>query len=699
MKVTPHRAAALVALALICTMLVAPAGSMAADALQPQRTLFLSERFSPSTMRAALTTGLQPHDVVVLRGEREGFQLALRNDTGRSLSLTPRIVVDPMLDGERAAGRIELTPLRVGTVYVPRGSTGMGTRPGRYADPLPPFGSGAAGRLAIAPGAWGGMVLLARVRTDARAGAYAGTVELVGADGLVHARQPFTLSVRGATLLQPGAPGSFTTVMDVESEAYWLQHPALRNGPSTYPTWPDRMVQVAALMSFLDSRGVTPATMRFGAPSAAGTYSCSYDPPGGVGSFAFRSQLSLRYYDRARDLDPGVSQFPVRVAPTHTSGCNPDRTADDFDATVDRRRTPGVKQDDYLHPRAATFASRVAAAWRQHSWFGRRSYVFNPFDEPGDATAAQRATMRTQVPAANTILHRTFGSRAKVALTSWPRDSRPKTICRRYGTGSRCTTMSGDQYSNRALWDGRGSDDVDVWVAPISRLFGRTTPLTLRAYGAAARRDREYANRLASIRRARAGRETWAYNFFTATRTMPQLTIDAPGTDARLQYWLLARDGHTGLYVSNTMLGWGASVQRLPNGLRRKGNPWDEATYFQHRQYGYAAGWGTFIYPGYVPELGLAGEAERNTDDARPASSLRLEGMRDGQEDANLVAMYRARFGDAAARAQLRPIFPGAVRALPRSLGNVVIPTWSNRNLAQRLETRRRAMIDRLAPA
>ena len=35
------------------------------------------------------------------------------------------------------------------------------------------------------------------------------------------------------------------------------------------------------------------------------------------------------------------------------------------------------------------------------------------------------------------------------------------------------------------------------------------------------------------------------------------------------------------------------------------------------------------------------------------------------------------------AQAQMRLIFPGSVRALPRSLGNVVIPAWSNRNMAQ----------------
>lgn len=697
-----HRSAIALALALTFVASLAPS-ALAADALLPEtRTLFMTERFTPTTMRAPLAGAVQPHDLVTLRGEHEGFQFAVRNTTGAPLSVAARLSGDPVLEGERAGGRIQLATLRVGTVELPRGSTGMGTSGGRYADPLPPFGSGAAGRLTITPGAWGGVAVLASVRTDARPGAYSGTLELTTGSGstrIVHARQAFTLSVRGSTLLQAGAPGAFTTVMDVESEAYWLQHEAMRNGPSRYPTWPDRMAQVAGLMSFLDSRGITPATTRFGAPSLLGSYTCAYDPPGNIGLYPFRSQLTWRYFYGAREIDPSTRRFPTRVAPNRTTGCNPDRSTDDFHATLDRSRTPGVKQDDVLHPRAASFFRRVSSAWRSNAWFVRRTYTFNPFDEPGDATAAQRATMRTQVPAANVALHRAYGSRAKVALTSWPRDSRSRRICRRYGSGLRCTTMSGDQFSNRAMWDGRGADDVDVWVAPISRLFGRTTPSKLRAYGAAARRDREYANRLAGIRRARAGRETWAYNFFTATRTMPQLTIDAPGTDPRLQYWLLARDGHTGLFVSNTMLGWGAGVQRLPNGLRRKGNPYDEATYFQHRQYGHAAGWGTFIYPGYDPRLGLVGEAARNSERSRPASSLRLEGMRDGQEDANLAAMYRSRFGNRALQAQMRLIFPGTVRALPKSLGNVVIPAWSNRNMAQRLETRRRAMINRIAPS
>jgi hypothetical protein len=667
----------------------------AADALVPEtRTLFLTERFTADSARAPLAGATQPQDLVTMRGEFEGFQLALRNPTGSQLGLSARVTPDSALGAELASGRISIQLLRSGFVRLPRGSTGMGTSGGTYEDPLPPFGTGRAGQLLVDPGAWGGVVLLARVRTDATPGSYAGTLEVVepGANGeLVRARQPFTLNVRGRTLLQSGSPGAFTTVLDVESQAYWLQDAAMRNDS------PDRMRQLVGLLSFLDSRGISPRTTPFAAPSARGSYTCAYDSPGPVGAFSFRAQLQARYFGRSRAVNPASRQLRARVMPTSTGGCNPDTFSAAFHATTDPLHTPGTKQDDSLARGAPRFFATVAAAWRASGWFTRATYAFNPFDEPGDATAAQRRTMATQVPAANVALHRAVGRRAKVVLTSWPRDERRRRICRRVSGGKRCTTLSGDAFSNRRMWDGRGIDDVDVWAAPQSRLFGRTTPSILRPYGATANRSRVYANRLAAIRR-RAGHETWAYNFFTATRTMPQLTIDAPATDARLQYWVLARDGHTGLFVSNLMLGWGARAALLPGtNLRRKGNPWDEATYFQHRTYGFAAGWGTFIYPGYRPALGLTSEAQRNSDAAVPVTSLRLEGMRDGAEDANLIAMYRARFGSSATTAQLRSIFPGSYRALPRSLGNVVFPAYDDGHaLAQRMEARRRAMILRL---
>lgn len=692
---------AILCLAMLSSLLVGAPTAAATDALLPQsRTLFLTERFTPTSMRAPLTGSVQPHAMISLRGEREGFQLAVRNDTTSTLAMRARVVPGSSLASERTSGRIGWELLRVANVHLPRGSTGLGTSGGTYADPLPPYGSGTPGTLQVAPGQWGGTVLLLAIRTDAQAARHEGMLELYsgsGASEVVHARQSFALDVRGRTLLRPGSRGSFKTVVGVEGDAYWLQHQALRRGPSEgFPAHADRMLQLQGLLSFLDSRAITPRNMPFAEPDRTGRYTCSFTT-GKVPNFSFRGQLASRYLAGSRELDPQTRPFRSRVLPTTTAGCNQDKSTDDFTGLRDPRRTPSIKQDDYLHPAFQGFVNRVAATWRSADWFGPSTYAFNPFDEPGHANAAQRRTMERQVPAANVALHRALRGKAKVAIASWPRDSRSKRVCRKVRGGKRCSTLSGDGHSNRRMWDGRGADDVDVWIAPVSRLFGRTTPASLKPYRISGMRAREYATRLKAIRRAKRTRETWAYNFYTATRTMPQLSIDAPGTDARLQYWMLARDGHTGLYVSNSMLGWGSAVRTLGNGLRRKGNPWDEATYFQHRLYGVGAGWGTFVYPGYRPELGLVGESARNSSATRPVTSLRLEGMRDGQEDANLAAMYRSKFGEKALATQMRAIFPGRSRSLPRTLGNVVAPWWSNNNLAQRMEARRRAMITRLA--
>ena len=68
MMVPPYRAARALALALTFA-LSSMSTAHAADALLPEsRTLFLTERFTPTTMRAPLAGAVQPHDVFTLRG-------------------------------------------------------------------------------------------------------------------------------------------------------------------------------------------------------------------------------------------------------------------------------------------------------------------------------------------------------------------------------------------------------------------------------------------------------------------------------------------------------------------------------------------------------------------------------------------------------------------------------------------------------
>ncbi|MCW2956918.1 MAG: hypothetical protein JWO69_1787 [Thermoleophilia bacterium] len=696
--------------ALVAWSLVTPPSAPAADIFGETRTLFMSERFSPTAGpdRAALTGAVVPERIVALRGEREGFQFAIKNPTGSNLNLSARVLPDAALAAAQPAGAISFEILRAAfaNVSTPSSSLDKKAAPrGMYQDALPPLRNDTAGgQLAIPGGQWGGIALLAAVRTNATPGTYGGTIELYDARSQdVYGRQAFTLDVRTPQLLQTGEKGSFKTVMHVEGDAYWLQHEAMRRGvkgtTGGFPTDPDRMLQLQGLMSFLDSRGISLNEQPFGGPSASGSYSCDYTSSAGtVPRFGFLEQTAQRYFGVERDIAPGTLQFPARMFPAATAGCASASGSftNDFDGKIDKYRTPTIKQDDVLDPKAGAFWRSVASTWKARSMFGTNTYVKNPFDEPSNtgknATDTKRRTAQyvNEVPKANKLLHAALkGTNTKVVLSDWPRDNKKKRVCR---PGS-CATISGDGFSNRKMWDGRGTDDVDVWVAPFSRLFGRPVhPRIKKSYKI--NNDREYADRLTKIKRLKGGREVWAYNFYTANSRQPQLTIDAPSTDARMNYWLLAREGHTGLYVSNTMLGWGTKVDRNPGGTQRKGNPWSGVNYFRHANYGVAAGWGTFIYPGYNPDLGLSTEADRNTASTRPVTTLRLEGMRDGQEDANLVQMYRTKFGNAKVQQLMKPIFPGTYVTLPSKLGQVVTPAYSNNtSLAQRMETQRRAMI------
>ena len=692
--------------AIIAWTLGAPRTAPAADAaaMLPTQTLYLTERLTAGGPQVNHDGSVLPENLVALKGEREGFQVAINNTSGGAIALGGQVTPDAALAGAQAAGTISFELLRVGFVNVPQGSTRLNTAGGMYADPLPPIvNESAAGRLNIAAGAWGGLAVIAKVRTDAPAGAYTASLEMftgdAGPNAITHVRVPFTLTVGNTRLLQVGEPKSFKTVMNVEGDAYWLQHADLRNRPKGSDAWADRMAQLEGLMSFLDTRNITPLELPFANPAPTGAYNCSYTDKG-LASRSYLSQVKDKYFSGSRDIDPGAPKYPARMAPTETFGCitsfDQRGVPKDFHGTIDKYRTPGVKQDDVYNPAANAFFRTVNGSWSQHGLFRPgATYVKSPFDEPGEASARQKTTMNIEVPKANVALHQAFRNRAKVVLAAWPRDNRGKRVCRRVAGGSqRCTNLTGDGFDNRKMWDGRGLDDVDVWMPHFSRIFGRTTPAKV-ARDYKVNRTRDYANRLKGIRAK--GKETWVYNFYTASTVMPQVTIDAPGTDPRLQYLMLAGEGHTGLFISNLMMGWGSNANHPGSSLRRKGDPYEQALYFKHPLYGYAAGWGTFLYPGYVPALGLDGEARRNTPAATPVSSLRLEALRDGTEDANLIQTYRAAKGDAALQAKLKSIFPGAMVNLPPTLGNVVGPKYDNGNmLAMRMERVRREMIAEL---
>jgi hypothetical protein len=663
----------------------------AADALQPSVTRFSDDRFTSTSALPIAYSGTVPEQMVALRGETEGFQFVMQNNAGAALDLNARVVGD---GGAFAVGGV-LSPsfLRVAMVNVPTASSKYGTSPGLYADPLPPIAAGASnGLLHIEPAQLGGILFQVRVSTAATPATYSGNLELFDPrTDTVFARQGFTLQVAnggGRAIMQPGEKGAMKTTFGVEGLQYWNGPCAMRNGPGGpcgQQAQPQRGEQLAGLMSFLDEHHFTPLETSLAVPHANGSYSgCRYDFKGV--SVDFLTQLKTRYF--------GNGQHPVRWMPFRTEGCA-DQRSDTMYATVESG-AHGVKQDDVLDKRAPGFWKTVAKEWSGNGLFTSATYVKNPFDEPGDATAKQRKTMQIEVPKANIALHRAVGKKAKIVLAGWPRDERMGRKCgklKKTQKKAQCFKYEHDLYGNRKMWDGKGADDVDIWMVPISRLWGRITQPHLKKLKV--NRDREYSDRLAAIRKKHRS-ETWHYSFYTADKRTPQTVIDAQGSDQVLLYWLAAREGVTGIYFSNLLMGWGNEPKNNPAGTLKNGDPYSGATYFQHPIYGQAAGWGTYIYPPYAAQFGLTSEDQRNSANGRPVSSLRFEGMRDGQEDANLMFMYAKAKGQKALNKKMLAIAGKTFRPQIRSLGQVVAPVYSNKDMSQRLETLRRQMIAEL---
>ncbi|MGZ8687307.1 MAG: hypothetical protein ACXWZP_02645, partial [Gaiellaceae bacterium] len=92
----------------------------------------------------------------------------------------------------------------------------------------------------------------------------------------------------------------------------------------------------------------------------------------------------------------------------------------------------------------------------------------------------------------------------------------------------------------------------------------------------------------------------------------------------------------------------------------------------------------SLFYPPVASQYGLTDPT------APPVTSIRLEELRDGIEDVNLISLYREEFGEAATRKALGAVF-GKVQVVPN--GGYTWPTYSNTGLAGRMERLRRSLI------
>jgi hypothetical protein len=167
---------------------------------------------------------------------------------------------------------------------------------------------------------------------------------------------------------------------------------------------------------------------------------------------------------------------------------------------------------------------------------------------------------------------------------------------------------------NRFLWNG-GKDDVDDWVVLASRYYGQYTNPSQRVSRA--------TQNLQPINAARhRGKQIWAYTYDAASHSTPGFTATEPLSDPRLFVDWTALEGITGL-----LYGQGTTTYTT------KGNPLDS----NDKEKGSYV----LVYPG------------RNG----PIASARLEVIREGIEDWEILNVVRHKHGDAAVRGLLSSLF------------------------------------------
>ena len=665
-RIRGERAAALHAFAITLVAVIAWSiiHPTVGHAATQTRTLFLTEQVRPNVVRGPIRGPVQPEHMVAQGGEEEGFVLAFRPDAD--------VIVEAVVDPGSSPFATQWTQLlRMEWVNVTRPSTAMGSRPGAYADPLPPQvpSAGNAGRLQAKGDRWSAFVALVSVPSNVAAGTHAGTILLRDAAGAVLAQVPFSITVvatraaGGAAdpAIAPHDPRNFKMLFNFNPNWYRALAPAV--------TAQDQYEQTYRTLWMLSRHRASPNVWQKAYPTGAGAYDCS------------AADGYLKVFNEIpwwADGKPGA--LPVALMPNHAvARC----TSDGF--TIKDEAGKESKFDDKVTDpvKGAWFVYRIADHWRKAGLQDHRTYFLNPFDEP---SAEQN---RTGVPQVNKMVH-DYAPGVKVLGTTWPMARSNQRVCRTVKGVRRCATRQGQPEDNSNLRDGKGGDDLDGWVPPYFRMFGFGTTPAQRLAGID--RTREVSARLKQVQ-AKGG-EAWTYDLPLGTRRVPQLAIDGPSTDARFLYWPLGREGINGWFIAVSNR-WVDPVQTT-----KTRNPWDDPLSWVGTEsldkentgpHGVISnGWGSLYYPAKRDALGLTDPL------GQPISSLRLERMRDGVEDANLMRQYRERFGQSALNQRLAGVL-GPLRAGRDLPGNEAFPSYSHRSLALRMEVVRRQILAELA--
>ncbi len=370
-------------------------------------------------------------------------------------------------------------------------------------------------------------------------GAYTGSVR-VTADGR-KVVLPLTVTVYAVQLPRPGqAAGSLLTVFGIGPQSY------VNRAIDLFHYTTDTQIRAAndSLFTFLSAYRISPDSWGYGIPrSAAGYLSSDAWWKDSAGNMI--SQLQ-------------AGQFPTLWIPLSNNRTHPGRYI------------AGVSP--FAPESWCGYLGTIRQFWSSHGWLqtGAIPYVY-PYDEPGDTQASLLARQAT-------ALHRCFPG-AKMLTTATP------------------------DAATARLWDGKGTDDVDIWAAVDWRYYGVFTVPAKQQYGS---REHRY---LDAINGARAhGKRIFAYTYY-GVPGFPSFRATEPLTNPRMFVLWTALEGIDGILYGDGMTTYGAS-----------GNPLTSVDNGGDR---------VLIYPG----------------DGGPIPSARLEQIRSGIEDWEIFSIVRKRLG------------------------------------------------------
>jgi len=306
-----------------------------------------------------------------------------------------------------------------------------------------------------------------------------------------------------------------------------------------------------ALFRFLAQYGISPSSWGFGEPRSSSGYASS----------------PKWWLDSAANMRDAVGAGPFAA----------------MRIPISSNRTSSGHWIAGLSPsepeRWCDYLRAVRGFWAENGWLTHSVPLLYAQDEP--SLSGQRLVAR----------------QSKALHQCWP------------GARSLMTGTPSPTGANRFLYDGRGGDDLDVWVVLSRRFYGQFTPPAEQRSG---NRAREL---FSSIERIRKRAAIWSYTYDGVGGT-PGFRADEPLSDPRMLLLWNALEGLQGLL-------YGQGVTSYD-----RGNPLERVL----RQ-------GEFVlaYPGATG----------------PIPSARLEQIRDGKEDWALFDAVRRAHGPARVRAIL----------------------------------------------